>query len=154
LVFRATKVVTTNELAELGTFDATKFSRIRIVVKLLDRSENTVFLVKSEALTELNRTKRDVERQLQLYERGIISKASYDNDLERLQMAQRNYDNALENIFPPVTITGIDDGEEIPLGIFEKLRPANSIILEVPPSKIKIQVFGKGTYKLLVWGVL
>ena len=154
LIFKATKVITTNDLVELGSFDATKYRQIRIAIKLLVRPHNTVIITKSVALIELNFAKRELRRQLDLFQQGVTSKASYDLSEETLQTAQRNYDNALENVYFPATIIGLDDGEEIPLGIFEKLNPANSIVIETPPSKIKIQVFGKGTYKLLVWGVL
>jgi hypothetical protein len=136
LVFKATKAVTTNELIELGSFDATKYRQIRIAVKLMDRPQNLVLLKKSLALIELNSAQRELKRQQELFQRGVISKASYDLSEQIVQDAQANYDIALENVYPPVTFVGFDDGEDILLGAFEKLTSANSIVIDSPPTRI------------------
>jgi hypothetical protein len=50
-----------------------------------------------------------------------------------------------------VSIFGLEGTEEILLMSLDEKSLANSIVIDSPPTKVSIKVFGRGTYKLFVW---
>jgi len=151
LLFKTTKEVTTTAIVELGSFDSTRFRQLRIVVQLTNKPKARQAISKDSTLTELNASKRELRRSEELLQQGVISRSDYDQSAERLKIAQANYDNALEIVFPPIMILGLEGNEEIPLVSFDGESSTNSIVIDSPPSRIRVNVFGKGTYKLFVW---
>jgi len=135
---------------ELANFDASKYRQIRIAVKIMNKSQSNL-ISKDRALVDLNFAKRELNRAKELYEKGDYSKLEYERAEERLKIAQETYDNALETIYPPVSIFGLEGTEEILLMSLDEKSLANSIVIDSPPTKVSIKVFGRGTYKLFVW---
>ena len=153
LVFKVTKEVTNTELFELGNFDASKYRQIRITVKISNKTQSNL-ISKDRALVNLNFSRREFNRIKELYEQGVFTKLQYDEAEEKLKMAQQTYDNAVAVNYPPVSIFGLEGLEEIFISSFEEGNLTNSIVIDSPPTKISIKVFGKGTYKLFVWASL
>ena len=150
LIFKAKKEVTSEGLVELGTFDATRYKQIRIgiqssVGKILPTSNST-------AEIELKAAERELERKVQLLERGEISRSEYDIAADRVKIARLNFKNVIEIAFPVVSVFGVESNEEILLAVFGDKTTNRSIVIDTPPSKIRIKVSGKGTYSLYVWG--
>lgn len=154
LVFKVTKEVTTTDLVELGNFDASKYRQVRIAVKQTSKSNDSPLLLKSVAEIQLNAAKRDLERQKGLLEQGSISRANYDIYADQLKIAQANYDNSVETVYPPLTIYAIEGTEETVIASFDRKNFTGSIVIDSPPTKIGIKVFGKGTYKVFAWASL
>lgn len=150
LIFKITKEVTNAELLELGNFDASKYKQIRVTVKISNKAQNNL-VSKDIALVDLDFAKREFNRVKELYEQGVYSKSQYDRAEERLKVTQQIYDNALEIIYPPVSIFGLEGTEEIFISSFDERSLTNSIVIDSPPTKVSVKVFGRGTYKLFVW---
>ncbi|MGB7208763.1 MAG: hypothetical protein WBD27_08915 [Pyrinomonadaceae bacterium] len=151
LIYKVKKEINTSGLVELGNFDATKYKQIRIGIKVVGRDEKPPFS-KAVAEIELNAAKRELSRQQQLLEEGLVSRADYDRAADRVKVAQQIFDNADEKIYPPISIFGVENTDEILLAIFDEKNLNRSIVIDSPPPKISIKVSGKGIYSLYVWG--
>lgn len=141
LIFKTTKEIKTNEVIELGSFDASKYKQIRIGLKAVGR---VLTLSKDVALAELNSAKRAVENS----QSGIYSQADRNEAQARLVEAQKNYDNAAD--VQSAGVFGVEEENEILIIGFEDLLK-HSVVIDSPPTKISIKGFGKGTYKIFIW---
>lgn len=155
LVFKITKNVTTDGLFELATFDASKFSQIRIGIKISDRLPNDKHPTsKSSAALRLDIAKRDLQSKTELLKTGVISRSDYDKAKLELTLAQENFDKSVDLIYPNVNIFGIEGKEEVLLNTFDNKNNNFSFLIESPPSKISIKVFGQATYTVFIWASL
>ena len=150
LIFKVKKEITTEGLVELGEFDATRYKQIRIAVK--SSVGSVAVSSNSVAEIELKAAERELERKIQLLEKGEISRSEYDVAADRVRIARLNFRNAPEIVFPPVSVFGVESNEEILLANFGEKSTNRSIVIDTPPSKIRIKVSAKGTYSLYVWG--
>lgn len=148
LIFKAQKTLADLTQAELGRFDAFKYRSIRIGVKT-DYQGRGSAQSKENAEVELNAAKRELERKKEVLEKGVISRAEFDLAVKRRDQAQVAYNNSL---FPAVVIVGIEGDEEIVLASTEDIQKNQSFVIDNPPPKIVVKVFGKGKYSLYVWG--
>ncbi len=154
LIFKTTKEVTSTNLFDLGSFDTSKYRQVRITIKQANKLIGSQPLSKVATEIELNAAKRELERNRQLLEAGVVSRAYYDDSADRLKIAQANYDNAVETVYPPMSIYGIEGTEEILLASFDGKSLLNTIVIESPPTKISVKVFGRNTYKVFAWASL
>lgn len=165
LIFKATREVTSTDLVELGSFDASKYRQVRIAVKVRNRVS---ILSKGNALSELEFAKLELnaaevafKRVKALLESGSASRAELEAPEERVRLAQERvrkaqaaYDNAIENVYPTVSIYAVEGTEELLIASFDGNTLTHSLVIESPPAKISIKVFGKGTYKVFAWASL
>ncbi len=162
LIFKATREVTSTDLVELGSFDASKYRQVRIAVKVRNRVS---ILSKGNAISELKFAKLELNAAEVtfkiLLESGSASRAELEAPEERVRLAQervRNaqaaYDNAIENVYPTVSIYAVEGTEELLIASFDGNTLTHSLVIESPPAKISIKVFGKGTYRVFAWASL
>lgn len=149
LIFRVKKEITTTGVAELASFDATKYRQIRIGVKV-SNLEKSVSKIAAE--TELSSAKEELQRKENLLASGDITRSTFDLSLERVRIAQRIYDSTKEYSSTSVNIFGVENGDEILLAVLELGNVARSVVIDSPSSKISVKVAGKGTYSLYIWG--
>ncbi len=154
LIFKTTKEVTSTDLIDLGIFDTSKYGQIRVTIKQANKLIDSPPLTKAIAEIDLNLAQREVKRLKELLPKGVISRLEYDNAEYKLEIAQANYDNAVETVYPPISIYGIEGTEEILIATFDGKSIINTIVIDTPPTKISVRVFGRNTYKLFAWGSL
>lgn len=148
LIFKATKEITTNEVIELASFDASKYKQIRIGLKAINRIR---LESKDGALEELNSAKRNLTSTEELLKAGVRSRANFDEAQNRLIEAQKAYDSSVDKI-ETAGVYALEESNEILLFGFNEILN-HSIIIDNPPSKVSIKGYGKGTYKIYVWGI-
>ncbi len=150
LIFKVKKEITNEGLVELATFDTTRYKQIRIGIQ--SSVGKIVYTSNSAAEIELKAAERELERKIQLLEKGEISRSEYDIAVDRRNIALSNTQKSAEIVFPPVSVFAVEGGEEILLAVFGGKMTSRSIVIDTPPSKIRIKVSGKNTYSLYVWG--
>jgi len=147
LIFKIKKEITTEGLVELGTLDTTKYKQIRIGIRSAGKIKAT-----SAAEIELKAAERELVRKTELLEKGEIALSEYQIAKDRRDIALSNIRNSTEIVFPPVSVFAVENNEEILLTVFGEQSSNRSIIIDSPPSKIRVKVSEKGIYSLYVWG--
>ncbi|MGB7201457.1 MAG: hypothetical protein WBD16_04220 [Pyrinomonadaceae bacterium] len=147
LIFKVSKKIDSKDFIELGNFDASKYSRIRVFVKVTT-PDGSRPISKETAQTELAYAKSQEHRAQKLFSSGDISRLDYEKAAEALRDAQAALDNAFS-----AQIVGVVDAEEIPVLVIDQKNIANSMVVDVPPSLIRIKVQGKGTVTFYAWGM-
>jgi hypothetical protein len=152
LIYKVNKIVITNEQTEIGNFDALKYKQVRIGIKFFG-SNATTNLPKSIAENELKAAERELSLKTQQLEEGKVSRVDYDTTRNRRDIALLNYNKVVKNTFPPVSIYAIEGSEDVLIAVFDESNN-HSIVIDSPPSKIKITASGQGKYSLFVWASL
>lgn len=152
LVFTKTREVNTNEIIELGSFDATKYKQIRIGIKCISDDGETQRLI-GDLIQK--RAERLATRE-RLTNEGIRPKhpdmIRVDIELDRLNDQIDSIKKARSAL--TINILGVEGTDEIPIAIFNERKDNYSIVLDTPPSRISIRVIGQGKYTLFVWGTV
>lgn len=147
LIFKVSKKINSKEFVELGTFDATKYSKIRVFIKV-SAPEGSKPISKEAAQTELAYAKSRFDRAEKLFSSGNISRMDYDIAANALKDAQAALDSSFS-----AHIVGVIDNAEIPVLIVDQNNIDNSIVIEVPPSTVRVIAQGKGTVSFYAWGI-
>lgn len=145
LVFKVSKTVTSREFVELGSFDASKFSRLRVGLKVLT-PDGKLPLNKETADLELARARRDFNRTETLFKDGLVSKSEFDSASERFKNAQEMAESSFS-----AEIVGVVGEEEIHVLSIDQNTLRTSIVIDAPPSLLRIKVKGKGTFSFFAW---
>lgn len=144
LVFKTEKTINSKDFVELGSFDAGKYKSIRVLVA--NKSYKTS--VPIEYLeAALKAAKLEAERS----KSDRYSPAEKDRAAERLLKAQTEYDSA-NKIDAGIILFSIDGADKFVLDEYFNKSINRSLIIERPPSKIRVYVKGTGNFKLFVWG--
>lgn len=151
LIFKVSKNITSKDLIEIGSFDATRFRQIRFGIKIKSTSTKLP-ISKIEAEIELNAARRELKRYETLLESGNISRSEYDRVADRARLAQQKYDNADDLVNSTVYILGIEGDEEIIIASLSERETNRSFIIDSPPSKIKVKASGNCIISVYVWG--
>lgn len=147
LIYKVSKTIASDEITEVGTFDALKYRQIRIGIKV----DNTAAVSK---YYELSKKRQDLETEL------YSLKSKYTDEHPKVREIKQEISNldkeirSLGKIYPTILISGVEGQEQIPLFELRKESLTNTFLIESPPSKISIKVEGKGNYSFFVWGSL
>jgi hypothetical protein len=150
LVFKTTKETLTNDLTEIAAFDSSKYKQVRVAVKFIGEP----VLSESEAKSNLDFAQRTYDRNLELLEKGSISKENFDSYSTALNEARENYRKSKGKNSSQLNVFAIENIEEILLLDFDSRKTSFAFILDTPPSKISIKAATKGTYKIYIWASL
>jgi hypothetical protein len=149
LIFKAQKIVDTDTVTILGTFDASKYKSIRIAVTAEDRTERPL----ARGFARLHAAEGEVRRVDTRVQNGTASPLDYNHAKAELEAAEKMAREETDALYPPIAVYGIDGKDEILIEGRSFLPGGNSsFVIEDPPQNITIKVYGKGKYKLYVWG--
>ncbi len=149
MVFKSKKEITDNKVTEIAAFDTSKYKQIRISIRSANR---TRLLPKPVALDNLNNYKGLVESTQKLLAQGVVLQSRVDLIKKELEEAQKAYDMSVENA-ESAGVFGVEEsGEDLLMG-FSELMLNKSFIIECPPTKISIKVYGQGSYSVYIYAV-
>ena len=147
LVFKVAKNVDSKDFGELGSFDATKYSRIRVFVRVTT-SDGSRPISKKEAQVQLAYARAGHSRAETLFSSGDISRRDYDVAAKALKDLQAALDNSFS-----ARIVGDVGGIEIPLLTIDEKNVDDSIVIDLPTSNVDVKAQGVGLVTFYVWGV-
>lgn len=154
LIARITKDVTSDTQVELGSFDASRYRQIRIVVKIsrADKMPCEEILHKSAIATRLSTANRDYERVKRLVQSGISTNSDLADAQNRLEQAQADAKAAREY---PCSFVLVRGGEPDEMAELQKLGSPSSPLTQVfdsPPTRLSFFGAGEGKYTILIYG--
>lgn len=96
LLFKISKVISTDGKLELGSFEESKYRQIRIGVQFAENQLTNCFNLQTPAFAEieLRTAQRSFDRNKGLFDQGTISKANLENYPDVLRAAQAGVKNA------------------------------------------------------------
>lgn len=154
LLFKVTKVIDSPDYIELGVFDATRFRQVRIGINMIS-TKRGASKAQEFAQFELNAAKRELDRNKQLLNNGIIARSEFDVAQERYDAAVKNLESGGAVIESQFEVVGVVDSEEVSLfsPLSEKIA-SRSFVLDTPPGIIRLKAKGKGSFSIYIWGTL
>lgn len=155
LIFKTTKEIDTKDFIELGSFDATKYRQIRIGIKVVSNDENAD-MKNSSAYAQLIQKRAELTAKLQnlktIYKERHPEVLVTQNQIDEINDEIARLNRLSSEKVSGVSISGVEGKEEIILFSFEEINLNRSIVIDSPPAKISVKIFGKGLYSLYVWG--
>lgn len=153
LIFKVTKEINTQDLIELGSFDATKYKQIRIGVNFTSIKSDSIENNSSYAQLVIKRVEliAKLESFRRIYNEQNPTVIATSNEIVKVNNDIENLAELLKALSQKIEIVGIEGKDEIPLYSLNGKNTSFSIVLDTPPSKVSIKVKGKGSYSLYVW---
>jgi hypothetical protein len=153
LIFKATKTLESVGTVELGSFDATRFSQIRVGI-IIESTQTSPSSARVAAQARYDLAEKELERARQLLESGEISRSFYDQRKAELDYARAALAETPSERFLPgsISILGVVGNDEVSIASFAAPRIGQSIVIDSPPSTVRIRVQGKGKFSVFVWG--
>lgn len=150
LIFKATKSIDSSEAVEFAVIDALKYRQIRILISKAGFKGKEP--INAEAIrVEYAAAKRELERVKNLKESGVVSEFDVKVAQDRFNNAEPMF-KTLPKFQTGAEIYSIEDGEDILFSEYGANILNSPVVIDSPPSKIKIMLKGSGTFKLYIWG--